>query len=69
MDVQSHPDAELHVFSTVNFHALIKQANLFKVFSVHHKAANQGRAPEIQNGKKGGEVVREKYEEKSIVNI
>lgn len=44
----SYSDAELHIFSTINFHPFVEQADLLKVFSVNHKAANQGRTPEIE---------------------
>lgn len=44
-DIITHPDAQLHVLSPVHLHPLIQQTNLFKVQPIHHKAANQGRAP------------------------
>ena len=53
----THPDAELHVFSAVNFHAFVEQANLLKVLSIDHKAANQSGAPGIKGeGRKRVEV-------------
>lgn len=45
-DIITHPDAQLHIFSPVNLHPFIQQANLLKVQPIHHKAANQSRAPE-----------------------
>lgn len=50
----THPDAQLHVLPTVDFHAFVQQADLLKVLPVHHEAANQSRAPEAQReGRKG----------------
>lgn len=46
----THPDAELHIFSAVNFHTFIQQANLLKVFPVNHKAADQSRTPKTEKG-------------------
>ncbi len=45
----THSDAKLHVFSAVNFHAFIQQANFLKVSPVDHKAANQSRAPKVES--------------------
>ena len=45
VESSTHPDAELHVFSAVDLHALVEQADLLKVLPVHHEAANQSRAP------------------------
>lgn len=45
-ETDSHPDAELHVFSAVDFHAFVQQANLLEVLPVDHEAANQSRASE-----------------------
>lgn len=48
----THPDAQLHILSSVHLHPLIQQTDLFKVQPVHHKAANQGRTPgELKMGK------------------
>lgn len=48
----THPDAQLHILSSVHLHPLIQQTNLFKVQPVHHKAANQGWTPgELKMGK------------------
>lgn len=44
-DSITHPNAQLHIFSPVHLHPLIQQTNLLKVQPIHHKAANQGRAP------------------------
>lgn len=44
-DVMTHPDAQLHIFSSVHLHPLIQQTNLLEEQPVHHEAANQGRAP------------------------
>ncbi len=45
VDIITHPDAQLHIFSPVHLQPLIQQANLLKVQPVHHEAANQSRAP------------------------
>lgn len=40
----THPHAKLNIFSTVDLHAWIQEADIPKVLSVHHKgAANHGR--------------------------
>lgn len=46
VDIITHPDTQLHVFSPVHLHPLIQQPNLLKVQPINHEAANQGRAPE-----------------------
>lgn len=43
--ITTHPDAQLHIFSTVHLHPFIQQTNLLKVQPVHHEAANQSGAP------------------------
>lgn len=47
----TYPDSKLHIFPTIYLHAFIQQANLLKVLSVSHKAANQSRAPEREQRK------------------
>lgn len=44
-DIITHPDAQLHIFSSVDLHPLIEQTNLLKVQSIHHEAANQSWTP------------------------
>lgn len=44
-DIITHPDAQLHIFSSVHLHPLIQQTDLLKVQPIHHEAAYQGRAP------------------------
>lgn len=43
--IVTHPDAQLHILSTVHLHPFIQQTNLLKVKPVHHEAANQSGAP------------------------
>lgn len=41
----THPNAQLHIFTTVHLHPFIQQTNFFKVKPVHYKAPNQCRTP------------------------
>lgn len=45
-DIITYPYAQFHIFSPVHLHPFIQQTNLLKVQPIHHKATNQGRAPE-----------------------